>query len=203
MPTLTNQIRKEILAKLMSRSDFAKRREQLLDEEHAIGDKFVREAFTDKDWKLMTALPFEYFEGQLTIRLQVAGTVTEVRTNRWRRPDNMSQYKIHAIVDAGTPRCIEIQSVQERRTDLRNEEGAAHLAAENILNSCTTTKALIQAWPEIKSFVEPYDIKKDYLPAVIPQAINGVFKLPVEEKPAPAVQGKTAKTPKGKRAQKA
>lgn len=80
--------------------------------------------------------------------------------------------------DAGHEMAIKWESLMQRGRDLKQRELDLRTEVMAILNSVTTTKKLIEIWPEAIELVPPATTKPKQLPAVQVDALNKTLGLP-------------------------
>lgn len=85
------------------------------------------------------------------------------------------------VYDATHPLSIAHSNLESKERRLKTEFEETRLQVEAALNAVTTTKRLIETWPEIAPFASQFDDEKPQLPAIPTQQLNKILGLPVSE----------------------
>jgi hypothetical protein len=93
-----------------------------------------------------------------------------------------------------TTRFTKLSQARER---LRRAREDARAKASSVLYSVATTAALVQAWPEVESFIPAAEVAPKNLPAVPMQELNCALGL---AKPADCIKHRDSKGKKGEAA---
>lgn len=206
---LTNSMRDRIAAKVMEykypkNSGVIK---ELQKEAASIATAVYNSTISESDREKMDALPNGwleetdyisvkfgsdhnslYFNGDLhnhlpySMRYREVSTKNELASVNKRIPNHLSRY--FAQFSARDDLSSRFQSFERKCTELGEEYVKSQSILKSTLNKCTTTKTLVELWPEIKGFVqEVVGTPAAALPSValsVPiSTLNETFGLPV------------------------
>lgn len=173
--------------------------------DHAM--KVYRDIFTEDEIDRMYALPPGWLNTTDDVRARIAGSDntmhfggtwdlgpelrkclsnSDVLKNNvsMRYPHNMIN-RIGKVYDANHPLAEQYEDLQREHSQLHELILTARKKAEATVNSYTTVKALIKAWPDVEPFIKPSKPITSFPVPVIPIAeLNNLLSLPVEEEEA-------------------
>lgn len=103
-----------------------------------------------------------------------------------RMPSEVMKQQPLMQVDKGDALYAEYRAIEDERSALADSIAKMRTDANAILQSCSSTSKLKTVWPEITTFVEPYEAPKEKknLPAVNVEPLNEALGLPPETKEA-------------------
>lgn len=184
---LTNDRRDRIVGMLLQYT-FDKEREELDKQRAKLGPKIYNAAFSASDRKKMKALPKSWLRHKSHITAEIAGTM-----DRFDMPeavpfpyDKASYNDCALTLDGSHPIASDYLAYKQANEDLSERRKQAKNEANAVLYAHRTVKQLIDAWPEIKPFVERVcDLKGNRSVPVVPtQQLNKRFRLPIKKKAA-------------------
>ena len=198
---LTKSMREKTIRKLINHA-FEDRVMDWIGESKEFAEQVYRDVY-DKNLKLMQELPAGWLPLRKSIKVQFAETFTWIYfggglDSGLGIPTELSRARgkleleskiipyahIHdaAKVFSATDQLSKrFQVLVDQRDDLIKEIRKAEDDAWAVLNSCSTMKKLLDAWPEIEPFVLEASAKSN-LPDIPRSTLNSEFKLPVGEK---------------------
>lgn len=186
MARLTNDLRREITAKLMDRA-FGEREKELAETRLKLGDAIYNYIYSCDMQLAMRRLPEGFFSQAQTLSIKYGAGETYVANWGDLRPVAFDHRLYYAENPAHIPPdhflSNEILLFQIAQETYKNEWHCRACEIRDILNRVTTTNALKDIWPECAAIVDectPKPKKKDNLPAV-PDELNKLCKLPPTE----------------------
>lgn len=185
---LTEGMRHNIKEALLARA-FGEREAALDALEKALANDIYHHLYPAPIRKKMAALPPGFLPTDTDHRIKFAGDFHRMDWGDSRRV--AAELRSNASVfDANHPFTDRFRDIKNQREKLEKEKREASAKARAALKAATTTNRLLQAWPEVEPFLEPYRRKSAPapLPVVQTEVLNKTFGLPVEAKAKP--QGK-------------
>jgi hypothetical protein len=180
MARLTGWIRNGILNKLTAHrfdAEFA----AINVRERALGEKIYHDIFSEAEIELMASLPEGWLLEQDSIGIQFSGyhygSIELPSLFRFPMEKSCGCLKSY---DGGTEFAAEWEKILADRADVKSRRVQARAAASAILESVTTTAALLSKWPEVAPFL-PAATEVHQLPALPIDNINKLLGLPAEE----------------------
>jgi len=170
---ITKDARDQIIDKMVARAT-KDQREKLKADEKKLGDSIYERLIPPASQAHINALSDEFFQRDDDIRLNYRGNWFEVALSGVR-----SLPPRHARFEATADEYKKYNELSQRKKDLCNEVNKLEHQIAGVFAAANTWKKLLAAWPEAKEFIIPYmETPMDSLPAMIPQELNKVLKLP-------------------------
>lgn len=150
-----------------------------------LGLKIYRSLYDEDIEKQMRSFPEGFFAESDQIEARMNGKriplkLTEPRLFRFDHFTHFSHVDLSFGNGKGEDFIKEFQKIDLKEDKLKEKIRKAKHKAKGVIWGCKTTKQLKETWPEIKSFIEPFE-KEDYsamLPAVQTDDLNKQLKLP-------------------------
>jgi hypothetical protein len=160
---LTNQVREEILQKLLDKGFSAKKKE-IEARRNELSIKVYNDVFSKKDRDLMQSLPQGWLPEISEMKVQFGGTSSGVCQREFQTPVRMPYKHVYScstnvlkVYEDSHKFTIEHDKITDDTKVFCSERVKAEAQTKAVLYSCNTTKALKEAWPEISSIVEAYE----------------------------------------------
>lgn len=133
--------------------------------------------------KKMADLPSGWLPEFSEISVQFGDSFTYVKFSEARRVQQRHRRAAAKIYAADHKLAVEHMAIQAARSDLYERERSASLKVSAALNRASTTKILVDIWPEASPFVDKLFAKSapKNLPAIPVADLNKALDLPVEE----------------------
>lgn len=171
---ITIDARDQIIAKMVSRSQKDAKEKLDLDEKK-VGDAIYARLISPKTEECMGLMPQEFFMLDNDLALKWGNQTFDIKISKGRRMPARS----YVHFSATKAEYDKYQELLERRNALREQAKALEHQISGVFAAAGTWKKLLAAWPEAKEFIIPYmETPLNNLPAVIPQELNKVLKLP-------------------------
>jgi hypothetical protein len=132
---------------------------------------------------------FGYTGGPHTfVRLWFGGYVRNKMNELRTKPDDTSRVT-KLVTDSKSRGCakvydpshklaIEFERIRRRTRELKDAIMTAEKSIETALNAVTTTKRLVETWPEVEQFARKYETGPAQLPALPTDHLNQLLRLP-------------------------
>lgn len=164
---LTNQVRDEILLKLLQHG-FDAESKKIEKRRHELSVKVYNDVFSKKDRDLMDAIPAGWLPEVSEMKVQFGGASSGVCEREFEKPVKMPHKHVRyrstnilKVYDDNHKFTQEHDSVTDDQKALKEKRNKAEAQAKAVLFSCNTTKALKDAWPAIVEIVEHYEPSAD------------------------------------------
>lgn len=179
MTRLTNEVRHQVMTRLLERS-FSKRFEALETEEHALAHEVYNDIYPPEIQAQMQALPAGFLPVETSIYCRF-GRDYHVLDFGGMAGKRMAD-KHAGIVAKGYPASSHLTmkyiKFASKRNALRDERNQAEATAREILYGVSTVEKLLKTWPECKPFVESVTPVPKPLPPALPiPEINAMLGL--------------------------
>lgn len=162
-----------------------------------LAEKAYQHLFSNKQLRLLESAPEGWFptKNTLAVRLEYSNggsTETSFEIDKPRRvPYNKSnRWDIMAVVEEKSPLGQMIlavgkaeQELTEARADLSEAKRETHTRVMQVLNTVTTTKKLVEVWPEALELI-PEDMREIKVPALAIQELNKEIGLKAAQQEA-------------------
>lgn len=167
---LNDGLRRTVLERLKAHS-FKARRDELDGKLRVLGDEVYDHVYPKEVRRRMQALPEGFLDECESLPVSFAGDVTWVRFTEKRRTatKHSSHGHVAAVYEASHTFTARFRELDGAVSRLAAEESDAMHKAAALLASVTTTRLLLEAWPECRPFVE--DLLKDTAPACVALAV--------------------------------
>ena len=153
---LTQDMRKTILGRLMSHA-FDKRLEQQRKEASHLGDDVYEDIYHRDLQKKMRALPDGFLKLTGGITVCFGGRRSNVSFSKMRPvAECHDTYEGARSYDASHELSVRHFETEKQGSVLREEMDRVRSLAKAALDSCTTLKNLVEAWPEAAPFVKDF-----------------------------------------------
>ena len=183
---LTNDLRTKIVNLVLKRR-FQERQDDLQNKLYALALKVYHTVYTPEILEKMKTLGDDFFNTRGYLKF-ASNTGAVIQLDLKDRLIFSAKHSGYYLVEV-MYQCSENDSIWEEwtnldieQTSLNTERKEARRELESILNKCSTSSKLFQAWPELKSLVEhiiPEPTPKQ-LPALPTTRLNEEYNLPVD-----------------------
>lgn len=176
---LTSWLRERILTSLLKhRFDEQKQALDLWSQE--IANKIYGDVFSEKDRDLMASLPDSWLPTSSHIHCTIGGKYESLSLGVDLPFPEKKRNQCMKVYDGKHPFAKAWLKLQGERMDWSKSRNEAKAAASAILESVTTTGALITKWPEVAPFVPEEEIPEILL-AIPLDRVNKLFSLPAKK----------------------
>lgn len=187
---LTTDIR-DTIAKRLLQHRFAKEYAALVSHRAALAVAFYNDIYKPKDRRVIEGLPKGWLPTAAALRIQVAGSVTEVAFSgaRWGDPAGFTAEPtflpvadkhmrgVAATYEASHRLAIRYAELRDRSSYYRSAVTEARRQVVAALEAATTTGKLREIWPEAAPFCAPFEKAPSRLPAVPTARLNEMLGL--------------------------
>jgi hypothetical protein len=172
----------------------------LIEEKTAFAIKVYEDLYSKSTRDKMSALPEGWLPSSDNVAVQFGASYERIYFNGYthgklisviasedrRRGGSLRLLGKHAhgcakVYDATHALSVAHSKLDAKERDLKTEFEATRRQLEAALNAVTTTKRLIETWPEIAPFASKFDDEKPQLPALPTEQLNKILDLPVAE----------------------
>lgn len=152
---LTKEIRKAITSKILKYT-FDARFADLSTEESAIAEAVYADLYSNTVLSQMKAMPSGFLptNNELRIRFTNLHTYLKLKENRLMADKHYKNWITYGADHPLTERWLQFENTKKSLNSERDNL-SSHIRA--VLASVTTIKKLIEIWPEIKEFAEPFE----------------------------------------------
>lgn len=152
---LTKEIREAITSKILKHT-FDARFADLSTEESAIAEAVYADLYPDTVLNQMKAMPSGFLPTYNELRIRFTNSYSYLKLGEYRLMADIHHGK-WVTYDADHPLTERWFQFENAKKSLNNERDnlSSHIRA--VLASITTIKKLIEIWPEIKEFAEPFE----------------------------------------------
>lgn len=192
---LTNEIR-ESITKAMLKHRFSKELEKLLRMRAKLADRVYRDLYTASERKQMEALPGGWLPSSEGIKFQASGCYQHIPFNGGfygelnsaitSKPERVPRLfaaehngSCVKVYDGAHPISAAHMEAEASFKDLSDRYSTAKRQIEAALAKASTTKRLIELWPEAAPFCAPFEKDAPSLPSVPVSTLNALLDLPV------------------------
>lgn len=195
---LTNDIRDAIVRAVIT-NRFLKDVEALRDEWSTLAVMTYDDIYDDKTQRKMKNLPNGWLPETDTITVELGSSHTRLtfdpymrgfglvkidgpsKTTKKRVPSSDNSHRVVKQYEASHPLAKKRDELAGRSTDLKELIDSATTGARQMVHSVSTMKKLLEQWPEVEPFAQPYIDKPSAatLPAVPISSLNAKLGLPV------------------------
>jgi hypothetical protein len=169
---LTTSVRSEIIQRAV-KALIEPRRAALKDAEAVIADEVIAYHIGSKNLALMAQLPPEYFESKSSFyavcKNYRSGSLTSKKGAKV--PANM-RYDLEVQLPETHGLWKKIKAHEVSREAIEQDEIDLKVKMRGLLDGCTTTKTLLEAWPEVKDYLPDFAAPTVNLPAIRSEDLN-------------------------------
>jgi hypothetical protein len=170
---------KDSILMALTEHAFKTRDDALTAEKVELGKKVYEQMYTAEERRLMAKLPADFLGTEHYQRVKFGGDYTNLPLGGEHRVANGRGAPVfsasHEFTDI-------YRDIDKREKLLAQEKKQARVEAKAKLNSASTVQRLIDIWPEVRPFAEPYlKTKKTTLPVPVNDVLNRKFNLPVSD----------------------
>lgn len=168
----------------------------LAEEEADLARDVYKDVYRKKDRDIMTSLPNGWMRECSVISAVFGGQYASLRVNgkeyneplglgievefpTFRMPDKHRASSAVKAYSAGHRLAVRYAKHKSKKEGLREEAFRARKQILVVLQSASTSKKLLEIWPECAPFLAPFTPKKAQLPAVPVVELNKALGLPV------------------------
>ncbi len=154
---LTNEIRNSISSAILNRL-FNDRLSKLKDEEATLAEVVYADLYLDGVQKQMHALPKGFLPSDNTLKIKSGDSYEFLKLKEHRLMAQM-HYHNWIVYDVDHPIAERLFHCVKDKESLGNERVESRAQINAVLQSVTTIKKLIEVWPEVQEFAEPFETK--------------------------------------------
>jgi hypothetical protein len=172
---ITSFLRDRTISALIEHRFSAERKEQ---EQRSceIGQRIYNDTFSVSERELMQSLPDGWLPVSSHIRASIGGIYESICMGGDLRFPSSKENQCVQVYDGQDPIAIAWVQLEGDKDCLRRRVKEARAAALAILESVTTTGALIAKWPEVAPFLPPESLPET-LPSIPIESINKLLGL--------------------------
>ena len=182
---LNYQYRQKIAGLLLSRA-FDSEEKQLRTDQHVLGDLVYSDVYSAEVLRKMRALPEGYLPELSCMCVSFGGQVGEVEFGVARLVASCHSERNRPVVSYSSQHSFSetYLGIETLKNDLRARRGLARRTAMGVLESVSTVRQLLEAWPEVRVVLGDLGDDKPVTALTVPVAdLNRQFGLdPVEAK---------------------
>ena len=180
---LNDVIRAQILEAVLQHA-FGEREKKLAAERLAMGDYAYKDVYDAKLRRQMAAMPAGFLPENDDLGIQFEGIgFTRLPLAEPRRIADSHRCGAAKVYDSDHQLTLRYRDRSEARDAVGAERREARIRAKTVLGSVTTVKKLIEVWPEVRQFAEPWLVESPSRALALPiQDLNRALGLPPEEK---------------------
>lgn len=193
---LTNEIREEITTAML-RHRFAKDAVKIVKMRAKLADRVYRDLYSAADRKRIESLPEGWLPSDTRIQFRVQGSYESVNFSGGFYGELREALPPKAIgeesrlfaskdkggcvktYDGGHPIADAYSEMSDGFKDLKGRFVAAKRQIGAALSKASTTKRLVELWPEAAPFVAEYEKETPSLPSIPTSSLNEMLDLPV------------------------